>query len=65
MFPYLLKHLETCRPKEVAQHAEKTLPAVNATNKAQFLATLKARMADLSGAGLSRVKKVVKAAEAL
>lgn len=64
MFPYLLKHLKTCRPKEVAQPAEKTLPAINAANKAQFVSTLKTRMADLSGAGLARVKKVIKAAEA-
>src|SRR5689334_16355148 len=32
IFPYLLDHLKTCRPKDVAQHAEKTLPAVNAAN---------------------------------
>ena len=64
MFPYLLKHLKTCRPKEVAQHSEKTLPAVNAANKAQFVSTLRTRMADLSGAGVARVNKVIKAADA-
>jgi hypothetical protein len=63
MFPYLLNHLKNCRAKEVAQHSEKTLPAVNASNKAQFVRVLKTRMGDLSGAGLARVKRVIKEAE--
>ncbi|MBI5841774.1 MAG: hypothetical protein HZB19_16930 [Chloroflexi bacterium] len=62
MFPYLLNHLKTCRPKDVAQHTEKTLPAVNASNKAEFIKALEKRMEDLSGSGLTRVKKVVKQA---
>lgn len=60
IFPYLLKHLSGCRPKEVPQHAEKTLPAVNASNKADYIKVLERRMEDLSGSGLSRVKKVIK-----
>lgn len=63
IFPYLLDHLKTCRPKDVAQHAEKTLPAVNAVNKAEFISALEKRMADLSGSGLARVKKVIKEAD--
>jgi len=62
IFPYLLQHLKTCRPKEVAQHSEKTLPAVNSSNKKQFIAVLEKRMDDLSGSGLLRVKKVIKQA---
>lgn len=60
IFPYLLKHLSSCRPKEVPQHSEKTLPAVNSTNKADFVKVLEKRTEDLSGSGLSRVKKVIK-----
>jgi hypothetical protein len=60
IFPYLLKHLSGCRPKEVPQHAEKTLPAVNSSNKADFIKVLEKRMEDLSGSGLARVKKVIK-----
>jgi hypothetical protein len=63
IFPYLLNHLRTCRPKEVPQHAEKTLPAVNTANKAEFIAALEKRMIDLSGGGLARIKKVIKEAE--
>src|SRR6185503_6284797 len=33
IFPYLFQHLSSCRPKEVPQHSEKTIPAVNASNK--------------------------------
>jgi hypothetical protein len=65
IFPYLITHLKTFRPKDLPQHSEKTLPAVNGANKAQFLAVLKKRQAELSGAGLARVKKVVKAAEGI
>jgi hypothetical protein len=62
IFPYLLKHLSSCRPKEVPQHAEKTLPAVKSSNKADFIKVLEKRMEDLSGSGLARVKKVIKQA---
>jgi hypothetical protein len=62
IFPYLLDHLKTCRPKDVAQHAEKTLTAVNATNKAAFISALETRMIDLSGSGLARVRKVLREA---
>jgi len=64
VFPYLLKHLSGCRPKEVPQHSEKTLPAVIASNKADFIKVLEKRMEDLSGGGLARVKKVIKQAQA-
>ena len=62
IFPYLLNHLSFCRPKEIPQHSEKTLPAVNASNKADFIKVLEKRMEDLSGGGLTRVKKVIKQA---
>jgi hypothetical protein len=63
IFPYLLDHLKTCRPKDVAQHSEKTLPAVLiSTNKKEFIAVLEKRLEDLSGSGALRVKKVIWAA---
>ena len=63
IFPYLLNHLATCRPKDVPQHSEKSLPAVDGQNKAEFIALLEKRAVDLSKMELVRVKKVIKAAE--
>lgn len=65
IFSYLLQHLSSCRPKEVAQHAERALPAVNSSNKADFIRVLEKRIEDLSGPGRSRVKKVIKQANNL
>jgi hypothetical protein len=63
IFPYLIEHLQTCRPKEIAQHAESTLPAVNAKNKQQFVDALNERAHALTPAQAARIKKVIKAAE--
>jgi hypothetical protein len=63
IFPYLLHHLETCRPKDVPQHSEKAAVAVNARNKQQFIAVLEKRLADLKGPQAARVKKVIKEVE--
>ena len=65
IFPYLLEHLAACRPKEVPQHAEKILPAVTAANHAAFVQVLEQRFADLSAAGQSRVRKIIKQANSL
>jgi hypothetical protein len=65
IFPYLLKHLSTCRPKEVPQHAERTLPAVNETNKVEFIKVLKKRNDDLSGAAFTRLGRIIRLAEKL
>ena len=63
IFPFLLDHLSTCRPKEVPQHAERTLPAINAGNKAEFIRVLERRMEDLSGSQVARLKKAMKAVQ--
>ena len=65
VFPFLLEHLKTCRPKEVPQHSESTLPAVDVENRQEFILVLNKRMEDLTSTGLTRVKKVIKAAEKL
>jgi hypothetical protein len=57
--PILLRHLATCRPKDVPQHAESSLPAVDAENKAAFIQVLEKRRTDLSAAQLRRVNKVI------
>ena len=63
IFPYLLEHLRTCRPKDVPQHAEKCLPAVDARNREEFIHILEKRMEDLSRSPSSRVRKIIRAAE--
>jgi len=63
IFLYLLIHLETCLSKQVPQHAEKILVAVNATNKDAFIGVLEKRMADFTESQMSRVKKVIKEAK--
>jgi hypothetical protein len=63
IFPYLLHHLETCRPQDVPQHAEKAAIAVNTRNRKQFIAVLEKRLVDLSGSQAARVQKVIKEVE--
>ena len=63
IFPHLLEHLRTCRPKDVPQHSEKSLPAIDAGNKGDFIAVLEKRLDDLSNSQVKRVKKVIKEAE--
>jgi hypothetical protein len=63
--PFLLEHLRTCRPKEVPQHAESTLPAISSDNRADFIAVLQGRVPDLNAGGLTRIKKILKRVENL
>lgn len=63
IFPYLIHHLQTCRSKEIPQHAEKTLVAVNAANKEVFIAALEGRLAELTPPQAARMKKIVKEAQ--
>ena len=63
IFPILLDHLKTCRPKEVPQHAEKSLPAVTAGNKSDFIEVLEKRLEDLTVSQTTRLKKIIKTAE--
>lgn len=58
IFPYLLNHLKTCRPKEVGQHSESILVSITLSNKQDFVEVLKSREATLTNAQLSRVKKL-------
>ena len=64
IFAYLLHLLGTCRPKDIPQYAEKTLVAVDNHNKRKFIQVLEKRMGDLTSSQVTRVRRVVKAAEA-
>ena len=63
IFPYLLDHLKSCRPKEVPQHAEKSLPAITAGNKSDFIRVLEKRLEDMTASQTARLKKIIKTAE--
>jgi len=65
ILPYLLEHLSACRPKDVPQHAEKTLPAVSPEGKNAFIGVLEKRLDDMNASQAKRVKKVIKDAENL
>ena len=60
IFPSLLKHLENCRPKDVPQHAESTVIAVDAASRDDFIRVLESRMDLMSPTQASRIKKVIK-----
>ena len=63
IFPYLLAHLKTCRPKDVPQHAESIFQAVNASNKSEYIKVLKKRQFLFNKSQLSRVTKLIKKLE--
>ena len=65
LFPFLLKQLSECRPKDVPLRAEKILVAVNAGNKDEYITALETRMADMKPAGEKRLQKVIRQAELL
>jgi hypothetical protein len=60
MFARIIKHLETCRPKEVAQHAERAFVCVKKKNAGEFLAVLKKRRELLTNIQKKRIDKLVK-----
>jgi len=65
IFPYLLQHILSCRHKEVPEHAERMLPAVNENNNFEFIKTLEKRLEELSGSDFTRLKKIIRIAENL
>lgn len=62
LFPYLLSHLRDCRPKDVPQHAESILVAVDATVKHSFIETLTARLPGMPASRATRLRRVLKEA---
>jgi hypothetical protein len=65
IFPYLIDHLSICYFKEIPEHAERILPAVNETNKYDFIKCLEKRIDELSGSDFTRLKKIIRIAEKL
>lgn len=64
LFPYLVEnYLRTCRPKDVPANAERILLAVNAGNKAAFIAALEGRLDNATPSQAARLKRAIKKAE--
>ena len=59
LLPYLFHHLQTCRPKDVPQHAEAIVPAVDAAHADAFVSVLERRLANMSAAQTARMKGVI------
>ncbi len=65
LFPYLLNHLKICREKDVPQHAEHVLAAVNAANKDAYIAVITRRLKDAPASRAARLRRTLKAAATL
>ena len=61
LFPVLLEHLKTCRPKETAQHAERIAVCVDKDNRDSFIEVIDKRMEYLSKSQINRLQKLKKA----
>lgn len=60
MFNKIIEHLESCRPKEVGQHAERAFICVNEGNSKEFADVLLKRREYLTEAQKKRVDKLMK-----
>ena len=58
--PFLMRQLKDCILRDVATHAEHILPAIDQTNKTEFLNILEVRKSPLSSGQLARLKRVIK-----
>ena len=61
---FLIQHLKDCRAKDIPQHAERMLEAIDSSNGAKFADVLKARLRELNESQRKRVQKVIAAATA-
>lgn len=60
IFPFLLRILKTCIPRDVPKHSESMLCAVDQCVKAEFLSVLDARRAELTASQQARLKRTLK-----
>lgn len=63
MFKKIIERLETCRPKEVRQHAERAFICINEENSKEFVAVLLKRKDSLTDAQKKRLDKLIKKIE--
>ena len=60
VFPIIINHLEKCRPKEVAQHAERAYVCINKHNSQKYTEVLLKRRESLTDAQKKRIDKLLK-----
>ena len=60
IFPILLQILRAAIPRDVPMHAESILPALDDTNRQQFLDVLASRQGELSPSQAAKVRRIVK-----
>lgn len=60
IFPLILRHLASCRPKEIPQHAQRALAAVNEANASAFKSVIEKRIDLLSSPQRKRVEKILR-----
>lgn len=59
IFPFLMEHLQNCRPKDVPMRAEFIISSVDADNKQAFVNLLNERSDILRPAQLKRIQKLL------
>ena len=59
VLPIIMGHLEKCRPKEVAQHAERAFVCINKNNSQKYREILLKRRGSLTDAQKKRVDKLL------
>jgi HEAT repeat protein len=63
IFPFLLKQIRSCIPRDLPTHAASILCMLDQNNKAEVLSILEARRAELTPTQVTRFKKVWKQIE--
>ena len=63
LFPFLIEHLKSCRPKSIPQHAESIVRAVTSENQGQYVDVLNQRFGTLSSSQQRRVRKLLRTLE--
>jgi hypothetical protein len=63
LFPLLINHLSSCRPKEIPQHAERISICINKYNSSMFVKILKDRETHLTISQAKRIEKLIKQLE--
>lgn len=60
VLPIIINHLQKCKPREVAQHAERVSICFNNENADEFIKVLEKRIADLTTSQQTRINKLMK-----